>query len=178
MIRAWTVVLGLSLAGCAAKTAPVEMSMKRNMADDVTSLELKSVELNHAKDGWTTVSMGAAASTENGTEVAIGTVELPRGTYSGARVKYVRTSESMAAAKTMKRVEADTGDAADAEREDGKTMTRAEAAPEPGKMVVDSREGMISVDSEFCVSKDDNTVMIVVREKGDDMMLKVKGPGC
>lgn len=176
MIRAWTVVLGLSLVGCAAKTAPVEMSMMRNMADDVSSLELTSVELNHAKDGWVPVSMGSAMSTENGASVSLGSADLPRGTYSGARVKYARTTERPSATKTITRTPPASEDGGD---DDGtKTITRTEPKAEAGKMEKETDRGMTQTDATFCVDKGDNAVTLTLEDKGDNVALMVAGPGC
>lgn len=182
MIRA-TVVLGLMLAGCAAKTAPVQMSMKSMMAEDVTSVVLKSVELNHASDGWVTVAISNAETTENGTEVSIASTELPKGKYTGARAKYVRTSRQVTPTKTITRTEAPAAEAEGDEAEPAptKTITRDEAAedrPEPGTPVISKAEGLVSVDNEFCLSKDGNDVMLVIKEKDGNVMLKVNGPGC
>lgn len=182
MIRALTVVLGLSLTGC-AKNAPVEMSMKRNMADDVSSLVLKSVELQHEKEGWVSVSIGTAAATENGTEVSIGMTELPKGTYTSARVKYERTTQRMAATKTITRdePEAPEGDAAagdSAEAAPTKKIKREEPKPEPGTPVAETNEGMVTSAAEFCIKGGENDLMLVVKEKGSEVMLKVNGPEC
>ena len=183
MTRALTVALAVALAGCAAKTAPVDLAMKPNLEGDAT-VTATSVELNHETDGWIRVSFSADAMNADSGKVSVGSEELPTGTYTGARVGYVHTmmvAPAPAADATITRENKGENDPDATITRENKGEDDADAtitrtpAPQPEEV---KNEGVATSDSTFCIGKDGGEVVLKLAESEGKLMLKAKGPDC
>ncbi len=182
MTRVWTLVLGLALAGC-AKNAPLDLSMKNNLEGEAT-LQPNSVELNHEKDGWISVGLSNTSGLADGKKVQVASEEVRKGTYLGARVAYTQTMTTQAESKNegeidrkITRKKKGEDDAADsAKDDDGGEIDRKISRGEPK---TERKEGTATSDAQFCVTKKDGAVTLVLKQaKTGDVKHKVSGPEC